>query len=122
MEHGSWFHADNGNGEGLTSAVTGAEIADAYANPETAMPKVVDQLYSRPPWERMMRIHERIQSGNHPNCNQLARESEVSNCTIKRDIDFMKCRLVLPTEYDERRYRYYYSRPRRYLVESNLRV
>ena len=28
------------------------------------MPKVVDQLYSRPPWERMMRIHERIQSGN----------------------------------------------------------
>jgi len=75
------------------------------------MPKVVDQLYSRPPWERMMRIHERIQSSNYPNCNQLAREFEVSSRTIKRDIDFMKCRLKLPIEYDERRYGYYYSRP-----------
>ncbi|HOY59078.1 MAG TPA: HTH domain-containing protein, partial [Verrucomicrobiota bacterium] len=70
------------------------------------MPKVVGQLYSRPPWERMMRIHERIHSGNHPNCNQLAREFEVSSRTIKRDIDFMKCRLELPIEYDDRRYGY----------------
>lgn len=63
----------------------------AHTDREIAMPKVVDQLYSRPPWERMMRIHERIQSGNHPNCNQLAHEFEVSSRTIKRDIDFMKC-------------------------------
>ena len=75
------------------------------------MPKVADQVYSRPPWERMMRIHQQIQSGSHPNCNQLAREFEVSSRTIKRDIDFMKCRIGLPIVYDDRRYGYHYSRP-----------
>jgi len=57
-----------------------------------------------------MRIHERIHAGKYPNCNQLAREFEVSNRTVKRDIDFMKCRLDLPIEYDCRRYGYYYSK------------
>lgn len=74
------------------------------------MPKVADQLYSRPPWERMMQIHQRIQSGRYPNCNQLAREFEVSNRTVKRDIDFMRFRLDLPIDYDSRRYGYYYLR------------
>jgi proteasome accessory factor B len=74
------------------------------------MPKIVDQLYSRPPLERMMQIHQRIQSRRYPNCNQLARALEVSTRTIKRDIDFMRCRLDLPIEYDSRRYGYYYSK------------
>jgi hypothetical protein len=43
-EHGSWFHADDGSGEGLTYAVTGAEMGNAYTGPETAVPEVVDQL------------------------------------------------------------------------------
>lgn len=38
-------------------------------------------------------------------------EFEVSSRTVKRDIDFMKCRLELPIEYDERRYGYFYARP-----------
>ncbi len=58
-----------------------------------------------------MQIHARIRSGGHPNCTQLAREFEVSSRTVKRDIDFMKCRLELPIEYDERRYGYFYARP-----------
>jgi proteasome accessory factor B len=68
-------------------------------------------LFSRPPLERMMQIHQRIQKGAYPNCTQLAGEIEVTSRTIKRDVDFMRCRLNLPIEYDSRRYGYYYSRP-----------
>ncbi len=75
------------------------------------MAKVKRQVFSRPPWERMMRIHERLRNQEYPNCPKLAREFEVNLRTIKRDVDFMKCRLELPIEYDERRYGYYYSRP-----------
>ena len=75
------------------------------------MPKVPDEIFTRPPLERMMQIHERIKSGKYPNCEKLARELEMSTRTIKRDVDFMRCRLDLPIEYDSRRYGYYYSEP-----------
>src|SRR5213592_3585829 len=75
------------------------------------MPKVQQQVYSRPPWERMMRMHQLIKSGKYPNCSKLAREFEVATRTIKRDIDFMKDRLELPIEYDSRRYGFSYSKP-----------
>ena len=58
-----------------------------------------------------MQIHRRIQSGDYPNSTQLAEEIEVTTRTIKRDVDFMKCRLNLPIQYDARRYGYYYSEP-----------
>ena len=73
------------------------------------MPKVTKQLHSRPPLERMLRIHEKLQQGAYPNCTQLAGEIEVSTRTIKRDIDFMKYRLDMPIEYDSQRYGFYYS-------------
>jgi proteasome accessory factor B len=69
------------------------------------------QLYSRPPMERMMQIHQRIKSGGYPNSTHLARQLEVTARTIKRDVEFMKDRLTLPIEYDPRRYGYYYSQP-----------
>src|SRR5207247_5752841 len=72
---------------------------------------VQQHVYSRPPWERMMRMHQLIKSGKYPNCSKLAREFEVATRTIKRDIDFMKDRLELPIEYDSRRYGFYYSKP-----------
>jgi predicted DNA-binding transcriptional regulator YafY len=68
-------------------------------------------LYSRPPFERMMLIHQRIRGGGYPNCHQLAGEIEVAVRTIKRDVDFMRNRLKLPIEYDPLRWGYYYSRP-----------
>ena len=77
----------------------------------TAMPQVAAELHSRPPFERMMRIHESLKAGRYPNCSKLARAIEVSTRTIKRDVDFMKFRLDLPIEYDARRYGYYYSKP-----------
>ena len=58
-------------------------------------------LHSRPPLERMMRMHERLKSGRFPNCRKLAEELEVSAKTVQRDIDFMRYRLGLPIEYDQ---------------------
>lgn len=75
------------------------------------MPKVQPEVYCRPPWQRMMRIHEILQKGRYPNCTCLAEEFEVSSRTVKRDVDFMKCRLNLPIEYDARRNGYYYTVP-----------
>ena len=44
----------------------------------TAMPQVAAELHSRPPFERMMRIHESLKAGHYPNCSKLARAIEVS--------------------------------------------
>ncbi|MEK7686410.1 MAG: WYL domain-containing protein [Verrucomicrobiota bacterium] len=73
------------------------------AKPERKTPR------SRPPLERMMRIHRAIQSGKYPNTTSLAREMEVSTKSIQRDLDFMRDRLELPLEYDGSRFGYYYT-------------
>ena len=64
---------------------------------------------SRPPLERMMRIHQEIQSGKYPNMTHLAQELEVSIKSIQRDLDFMRDRLNLPLAYDSRKFGYYYT-------------
>src|SRR5436190_2545122 len=64
---------------------------------------------SRPPLERMLRIHQAIQSGNFPNASTLARELEVSTKSIHRDLEFMRDRLDLPLEYNDTRFGYYYT-------------
>jgi predicted DNA-binding transcriptional regulator YafY len=64
---------------------------------------------SRPPLERMLRIHQAIQSGKFPNAAGLARDLEVSTKSIHRDIDFMRDRLELPIEYDGSRFGYRYT-------------
>src|SRR5437588_11589071 len=68
-------------------------------------------LYSRPPLERMMRMHQRLKAGRYPNCRKLADELEVSAKTVQRDIDFMRYRLGLPIEYDQLPFGFYYSEP-----------
>lgn len=75
------------------------------------MPKVSRHSHTRPPWERMMHIHQALQAGRFPNCTRLAAELEVVPRTVKRDVDFMKCRLKLPIAYDSRRPGYHYTRP-----------
>src|SRR5271155_2545287 len=67
--------------------------------------------YSRPPLERMMRLHERLKARVFPNCRKLASELEVSAKTIQRDIDFMRDRLGLPIEYDPLQFGFYYTEP-----------
>src|SRR5437879_3782521 len=65
--------------------------------------------HSRPPLERMLRIHQAIQSGAYPNASSLARDLEVSTKSIHRDIEFMRDRLELPLEYNGPRFGYFYT-------------
>src|SRR6266850_6348339 len=69
----------------------------------------VEMPMSRPPLERMMRIHQEIQSGSYPNASTLATELEVSTKSIGRDIEFMRDRLQLPIAYDGARFGYHYT-------------
>lgn len=57
----------------------------------------------------MLRIHQAIQSGKYPNASKLAREMEVSTKSIHRDIEFMRDRMLLPIEYDDSRFGYFYT-------------
>jgi proteasome accessory factor B len=66
---------------------------------------------SRPPLERMMRIHHEIASGSYPNASTMARELEVSTKSIQRDLEFMRDRLDLPLEYDGSKFGYHYTEP-----------
>jgi proteasome accessory factor B len=59
--------------------------------------------------ERMLRIHQAIQSGRFPNAATLAPELEVSAKTVVRDLEFMRDRLNLPVAYDRGRWGYYYT-------------
>jgi predicted DNA-binding transcriptional regulator YafY len=74
----------------------------------SAAEKIIS-LHSRPPLERMLRIHQAVQSGGFPNASTLAREIEVATKTIHRDIEFMRDRLNLPVEFDSRRNGYHYT-------------
>jgi len=64
---------------------------------------------SRPPLERMLRIHQALLAGGHPNASRLAREAEVSTKTIHRDIEFMRDRLNLPIEFAPAQNGYFYT-------------
>lgn len=65
-------------------------------------------IYSRPPLERMLRIHQALQSGSYPNTEKLARDLEVSGKSVQRDIQFMRDRLNLPVTYDASRNGFHY--------------
>ena len=66
-------------------------------------------LHSRPPLERMLRIHQALQAGDLPNASTLAREIQVAAKTIHRDIEFMRDRLDLPIEFDAAKNGYRYT-------------
>jgi len=63
----------------------------------------------RPPLERMLRIHQAIQTGKYPNASTLASSMEVSTKSVYRDIEFMRDRLQLPLEFDNTRNGYFYT-------------
>jgi predicted DNA-binding transcriptional regulator YafY len=64
---------------------------------------------SRPPLERMLRIHQLVQAGRFPNAITLAREIEVNPKTIHRDLEFMRDRLNLPLAFDSAHNGYHYT-------------
>ena len=63
---------------------------------------------TRPPIERMLKIHNLIKGGSHPNATRLAGELEVTTKTIYRDIAFMRERLDLPVEFEPAYNGYHY--------------
>ncbi|MCX8157358.1 MAG: WYL domain-containing protein [Verrucomicrobiae bacterium] len=67
--------------------------------------------FTRPPLDRVRRIHHEIANGKYPNARQLAQELEVNPKTIYRDLEFMRDRLELPLAFDPRRNGYYYTAP-----------
>jgi predicted DNA-binding transcriptional regulator YafY len=74
-------------------------------------PKLNSDLHSRPPLERMLAIHQALQSGGFPNATMLARQMEVSTKSIHRDLTFMRERLQLPIEWDFYKKGFYYTEP-----------
>lgn len=75
-----------------------------------AMPKKsVAMPVSRPPLERMQRLHQLLHAGGCPNASALAVELEVTSKTIYRDVEFMRERLGLPIEFDAVRNGYRYT-------------
>ena len=69
-------------------------------------PKLSPQ--SRPPLERMLKIHAAIAAGKFPNATTLARELEVSTKSIQRDLEFMRDRMNLPVEFNYQRNGFFY--------------
>ncbi len=69
----------------------------------------LSELRSRPPMERMLRIHQAVQSRTYPNATRLAAELEVCTKSVHRDLDFMRDRMQLPLEFDWGRKGYYYT-------------
>ena len=67
--------------------------------------------YTRPPYERMMYIHEQVKNSAFPNCAAVAKHFETSRRTILRDIQFMGIGMGLPIEYDKQKHGFYYSKP-----------
>ena len=70
--------------------------------------KTTAKQSTRPPIERMLRIHNLIKGGSHPNATRLARELEVTTKTIYRDIAFMRDRMELPVEFEPAYNGYHY--------------
>jgi proteasome accessory factor B len=52
-----------------------------------------------------------LKAGRYPNCQQLAKELEMTAKTVQRDINFMRDELNLPLAYDEQRHGYFYEKP-----------
>ncbi|HMJ06872.1 MAG TPA: HTH domain-containing protein, partial [Chthoniobacterales bacterium] len=67
--------------------------------------------FSRPPLERMMRLHAALKARHFPNCQKIAAQLEVSAKTIQRDIDFMRYRLGLPIDYHPQEFGFFYTEP-----------
>src|SRR6266702_3021951 len=66
---------------------------------------------SRNAGERMRKIHQLLAAAKYPNTVQLARQLEVDQKTILRDLDWMKTHENAPIAYDRARHGFYYTEP-----------
>src|SRR3954451_16857082 len=89
-------------------------------SPSRKSTRRASQLLSRPPLERMQKLHRLVSAGKFPNCRTLAEELETSSKTIQRDIEFMRDRMGVPIAYDPIRFGYYYTKPVSEFPQWNL--
>jgi len=73
------------------------------------MKRVLRERFSRPPLDRMRRIHDWIKAGKFPNAVTMGQDLEVTDRTVKRDIEFLRDRYGAPIAYEEQRHGYYYT-------------
>lgn len=67
--------------------------------------------HTRPPLDRMLRIHHALKAGGQVNARTLRAELEVSRKTIVRDVAYMRDRLGLPIDFDVPTNTYRYTEP-----------
>jgi predicted DNA-binding transcriptional regulator YafY len=60
---------------------------------------------------RLLALDERIRAGKYPNCSSFAREWEVSEKTVQRDVEFLRDNRGAPVEYDAVHKGFVYSDP-----------
>lgn len=77
--------------------------------PRTSKYILPSEIHSRPPLERILRIHQAVQAGEFPNATRLSAEIEVTVKTIHRDVAFMRDRMGLPIAFDTKRNGYHYT-------------
>ena len=60
---------------------------------------------------RVARIIAIVSLGRYPTCRQIATEMEVSERSIRRDINDLRTQRDCPLEYDDKRHGWYFTRP-----------
>jgi predicted DNA-binding transcriptional regulator YafY len=66
---------------------------------------------NNPQYARLMKLDRCIRAKEYPNCLTFAVESEVSQKTVQRDIDFLRDQCEAPLAYDRNRKGFYYENP-----------
>ena len=74
-------------------------------------PKEAAVALTRSQHERLFRIFQMIRKDTYPNATHFTEEFEISRRTVLRDLDYMRDRLGLPLDYDQKRKGYYFSKP-----------
>jgi predicted DNA-binding transcriptional regulator YafY len=75
------------------------------------MPASGESRTAKVQYWRIFKIDELIRSGHCPDSAHLARELEVNQRTIKRDIEYLRLYFGAPVEYDTARKGYVYTSP-----------
>ncbi len=60
--------------------------------------------------ERIYFFHSRVVDGKYPNASTIASEFEVSKSTARRDIDYLRDRLLAPLKFHHKRNGYFYEK------------
>lgn len=68
----------------------------------------------------MQRIHELIRSRKFPNAVSLGKQLEVTDRTVKRDIEYMRDQHRAPIEYDDQKHGYYYTNDFEFLPMASM--